>query len=85
MKKMIRRHDPIESATWVIVYLMVVGTLGAVLHAVTGWEFGNCMGIIAMLLIALVFANIVAFETKDLIARNRRRKDAAQEKVGAGR
>lgn len=81
MKKLFRHHDPIESTTWVIVYLILVGVLGMALKGLTGWEAGNCLGVMAMVLMAAMLARIVLLERRAVKAAKARQKAAQARKV----
>jgi hypothetical protein len=74
MKKLFRHHDPIESATWVIIYLTLVGVLGMALKGLTGWEAGNCLGIAAMGLMALMLVRVAVLERRAVKAAKARQK-----------
>jgi len=74
MKKRFVHHDPIESTTWVIVYLILVGVLGMALKGVTGWEAGNCLGIMAMVLMAAMLLRVVVLERRNVKAAKARKK-----------
>jgi hypothetical protein len=74
VKRIFQHHDPVESATWVIVYLILVGVLGMALKGLTGWEAGNCLGMAAMALMALMLVRIVILERRAVKAARARQK-----------
>jgi hypothetical protein len=74
VKKIFQHHDPVESATWVVVYLILVGVLGMALKGLTGWEVGNCLGMAAMGLMALMLVRVVVLERRAVKAAKARQK-----------